>query len=445
MKKRLFALLLISVLLAVTGAYAEGWTCPTCGQTGNTGNFCSNCATAKPSEEWTCPSCGQTGNTGNFCPNCSAPRPDGSAGSNQGTGNGYQVSERLEQIPGETDRVKVLPDRVTAGTFISNKKNPNLWIPENAVDGDESTCWQFSAKKLKQGWICLWLDAYETIDAIWIKNGFWGYNDKGKDQYPINARPKKIRVEFIYSNTNMFEDAIDFILEDDRSDWLRLDIGRHEYVETVRITVISVYKGSAFPNDVCLSEIMLVKNASAETAMPAPEGKAATVYESRPDVTGANLLMKLATRSGPGTEYAEPGTFFGSNWKKQTVRVLKKKNIKGVWWVQVDFQNGSKSMYRVWTGAKRVDVDLNQVKEETPIAQCDVGRTSDTYFGPGGKYARANITITREAAATIFGRENGYVDVEYWYEDDGFDGSHRVWVPESAIYNIYYGDNSGEN
>ncbi len=52
------------------------WTCPSCGQTGNTGKFCQNCGGAKPAAAgvWTCPSCGQTGNTGKFCQNCGAPR-----------------------------------------------------------------------------------------------------------------------------------------------------------------------------------------------------------------------------------------------------------------------------------------------------------------------------------------------------------------------------------
>jgi hypothetical protein len=155
--------------------------------------------------------------------------------------------------------------------------------------------------------------------------------------------------------------------------------------------------------------------------------------------------MKLATRSGPGTQYAEPGTFFGSNWQSQTVKVLKKSYDGSVWWVQVDFRNGSKNSYRVWTGVKRVDVDLNRVKEDPRICDCDIYPTSDTWFGPGGNYARANISINRSACGTIRGKENGYVDVEYWYEDDGYDGSHRVWLPESAVYNLYYGDYSGEN
>lgn len=55
---------------------AGAWTCPSCGQQGNTGKFCSNCGTPRPQagETWTCPSCGQQGNTGKFCSNCGKPR-----------------------------------------------------------------------------------------------------------------------------------------------------------------------------------------------------------------------------------------------------------------------------------------------------------------------------------------------------------------------------------
>ena len=57
-------------------AAASGWTCAKCGQTGNTGKFCSNCGAPKPEEGgWTCAKCGQTGNTGKFCGNCGAPKP----------------------------------------------------------------------------------------------------------------------------------------------------------------------------------------------------------------------------------------------------------------------------------------------------------------------------------------------------------------------------------
>ena len=447
MAKRVFAFILALALLIPLCATADdgSWDCVNCGQEGNNGNFCSYCGAARPSADWTCPACGQAGQKGNYCINCGAPRPDGSAAAAPAA---VAADPTLEQIPGETDRVKVITDRTDASSFITNKKNPNLWIPENATDGDESTCWQFSAKKGLKGksWIHLSYSGGAVVDEIWIKNGFWAVNDKGKDQYPINARPKEIKVEFCYSGEQGYRDGLTFTLRDEsRNCWQKLAVGRHEGVAQIRVAVISVYKGSAFPNDVCLSEIMAVREAPAESAMPAREQAAATVYESRPDITGCSLTQKLATRSGPGTEYFEPGTFFSKNWQQQTVLVRKKKWDGSIWWVQVDFRNGQKNSYRVWTGAKRVDVDLDRVKEETGrICDCDIYPTSDTWYGPGGNYARANVSINRSACGSIFEMVNGYVDVEYWYEDDGYDGSHRIWLPESAVYNFYYGDYSGE-
>lgn len=55
---------------------ATGWDCA-CGQKGITGNFCSNCGAKKPEppETWDCV-CGQKGITGNFCSNCGAKKPE---------------------------------------------------------------------------------------------------------------------------------------------------------------------------------------------------------------------------------------------------------------------------------------------------------------------------------------------------------------------------------
>lgn len=52
---------------------SDTWNCA-CGQTGITGNFCSNCGAKRPeSDTWDC-ECGQTGNKGNFCSNCGKKR-----------------------------------------------------------------------------------------------------------------------------------------------------------------------------------------------------------------------------------------------------------------------------------------------------------------------------------------------------------------------------------
>ncbi len=52
----------------------RGWTCPSCGATGNTGKFCGECGTKQPTSDgsWTCTACGHAGNTGKFCGECGA-------------------------------------------------------------------------------------------------------------------------------------------------------------------------------------------------------------------------------------------------------------------------------------------------------------------------------------------------------------------------------------
>ena len=446
MKKRLIALLL-TLMMVPLFAQADGaeWICPGCGQA-NTSNFCSNCGTARPAADWTCPNCGKTGNTGNFCGNCGTAKPDGSTATPAET-QAAAADPTLEQIPGETDRVKVIVDRTDASSYIANKQNPNLWIQDNATDGDESTCWQFSASKGLKGksWIQLTFYTDITVDELWFKNGFWAVNDKGKDQYVLNARPKGVKVSFCYDGEQEFRDAVELTLKDEsRNGWQVFSVGHHEAVVQIKIAIMSTYKGSAFPKDVCLSEVMAVRYAPSSSAMPAQEAKAPTVYESRPEITGCSLLSKLATRSGPGTQYAEPGTFFGNTWKNETVKVLKKSYDGSVWWVQVDFRNGNKSSYRVWTGVKRVDVDLNKVREELPMGSCDVTPTSDTWFGPGGNYARANKSIPDTAYGVVYQMENGYADVEYLCYDSGAQG--RLWVPQSAIVGLDTNmDRSGEN
>ena len=418
----------------------ESWTCTACGAADNAGDFCVNCGAARPAEEWTCAVCGQTGNTGRFCPGCGTARD-----ADNGTPEAPQaaVNPNLEQIPGESERVKIRLQGVDASVYIEAGENPNKWAPGNAADGNETTCWQYNGSG--GAWLELNTGTGETVDEIWFKNGFWAYNDKGKDQYSINARPKDVRVEFCYAGENLFCDGRKIKLKDEwGNDWQKFTLERHEGVTAVRITVESIYKGSYFKNDVCLSEVMLVQHASAATAMPAGDPQSAVVYESRPEVTGCELLDRLSTRSGPGNTYQEPGTFFRKNtWKGKTVRVLKKASGNGVWWVQVDFRTDNGNSYRVWTGKKRVDVDLDRVPEEIPVGDCDIYPTSDTRWGPGGSYAAANISIRTDAVGILYGIENGWADVEYF----GDDGSHgRVWVPQSAIHGVDTNkDRSGEN
>lgn len=73
---------------------ASGWTCPNCGHDGNTGNFCNECGSKKPTEinTWTCEKCGHKGNSGNFCNEC---------GSKKGTRNISSTYVKSDFIPGD--------------------------------------------------------------------------------------------------------------------------------------------------------------------------------------------------------------------------------------------------------------------------------------------------------------------------------------------------------
>ncbi len=444
-----FSLALAIIFLACGTAGAEEWICQTCGQAGNTGNFCPSCGAQRPAPaEWTCPVCGLEGNTGNFCPNCGAQRSDNGEAVQQASQ--LSVDPNLEQIPGETDRVKVCLISADASDYYTPSANPEKWLPRNAVDGNETTCWQYYGKK--GVWLQLDIGTAQAVDEIWFKNGFWGYNDQGYDQYSINARPKDVTIQLLRNGESKYKDVKKIVLKDEwGSDWQRFELGHYEDVTSARIVINSHYQGSFsdFKHDVCLSEVMLVQYASAENASPAQPAGEAVIYESRPDVTGCALLDKIATRSGPSPydgENFSTGTFFSKNnsWKKQTVRVLKKSLREGTWWVQIDFQNGKGGKrYRVWTGAKRVDVDLNKLKDEVPMGDCDIYPTKDTYWGPGKEYAQAKVSIKEDATGQLYAIENGYCDVEY-YCDDGTTG--RIWVPREAVHNIDTSkDRSGEN
>ena len=55
-----------------------GWTCPVCGKSGITSNFCPDCGIKKPevTVTWTCPNCGKKDITSRFCPDCGSEKAE---------------------------------------------------------------------------------------------------------------------------------------------------------------------------------------------------------------------------------------------------------------------------------------------------------------------------------------------------------------------------------
>ena len=177
---------------------------------------------------------------------------------------------------------------------------------------------------------------------------------------------------------------------------------------------------------------LLINSNHNASSVPQPSTQSTFATSSSSNSISAPLLMPLSTRSGPSVIYDEPGGFFSGNWKDQTVRVLGKSWDEGggIWWVLVDFKYNDQAQYRVWTGIKRVDIDPAYLTDIRPLCSGTVHFTSDTYRGPGGRYARANINISEDTSVWVYSRENGYTEIEY----DQNGQKHRVWVPESLVY-----------
>lgn len=151
----------------------------------------------------------------------------------------------------------------------------------------------------------------------------------------------------------------------------------------------------------------------------------------------ASLTMRLSTRTGPSTSYTEPGTFF-TNWQGVTVDVISKAFNNGVWWVQVEFTNGGK-LYRAYTGAKRVNINVDVLPEEDDIGFVHVTYGDITaYSGPGTHYAQMPSIVKQGKFGLAYARENGYVQFDYT-QDNG--QACRVWAPESQVYIEWHNGN----
>ena len=148
----------------------------------------------------------------------------------------------------------------------------------------------------------------------------------------------------------------------------------------------------------------------------------------------APLIMKLATRTGPSTNYDEQGTHFINNWSSTWVTVLTKAWDKrnDIWWLQVEYKSGGK-WYRSYTGLKRVDVNINSVPEEQIYGSDTVRYDTDALWGPGTQYVTAKRNVPAGTAVSVYDWENGYVQVEFY--DSRTSCYRRAWVPDSSLRN----------
>ncbi len=145
--------------------------------------------------------------------------------------------------------------------------------------------------------------------------------------------------------------------------------------------------------------------------------------------------MEIHTRSGPSTQYDGLGGYFEEGGYPVWV-ISKSCDNGGVWWLQIEFAYGGKTV-RVYTGLKRVDVNINLVPyDEGPIGTGSVLAETKAYYGPGEHYKAHQKAIPAGTSGDVLEIKDGYV----WLEFRNSRGKQprRVWLPESCMnYSLY--------
>ena len=149
------------------------------------------------------------------------------------------------------------------------------------------------------------------------------------------------------------------------------------------------------------------------------------------------LNNRLATRTGPGTTYDEPGSFLAAGHQ---VTVLSKAydSRNEIWWVQVEFSdNGVR--YRAYTGVKRFkDLNLQWIPEEQVIGTCTVTSSMAGYYGPSYSYKEIARKIPSGVQCKIFGYAYGgnsdFLQIEFY--DEAISKYRRAWVPDWSVNNL---------
>ncbi len=155
-----------------------------------------------------------------------------------------------------------------------------------------------------------------------------------------------------------------------------------------------------------------------------------TQYAYQPAI----LKQRLATRTGPGTQYDEAGSYFQQG---TLVTVLSKAydSRNGIWWVQVEFTYNGAPM-RAYTGVKRFEsLNLATVPEDTILGNAIINARTQGYYGPSSAYREIDKFVPKGSDCVMYGYATdgltGYVQIEFY--DNDLQKHRRAWVPESAV------------
>ena len=144
-------------------------------------------------------------------------------------------------------------------------------------------------------------------------------------------------------------------------------------------------------------------------------------------------IDRVPTRTGPGTKYSEPGSFYEAGVR---YKVISRSDI----WLQIEVEyNGM--LARVYTGKKRFNptsAQLAKIPQEQRLYSGRMNRDYSPQAGPGTEYTYlhkgsldkdAAVYLYKNDKVSVFAEENGYVQIEFTIGKTVY----RGWVPEWTV------------
>lgn len=124
--------------------------------------------------------------------------------------------------------------------------------------------------------------------------------------------------------------------------------------------------------------------------------------------TPASLNQRMATRSGPGTQYTEE---LGTLPQETEIKLLESVNT-GVPWGLVEFyRNGVK--VRAYTGMKCINAYGPVAKGTQDYYEVVLSRDTEVYYGPGYDYGQRKDSVRSGTVLRVYGSENDFMICDY--------------------------------
>lgn len=323
-----------------------------------------------------------------------------------------------------------VPDALTIYGVTCNQEDVTWQLTDNSIYSRVSlSSWSSSSMTLE-----LSLGG-DDVSAIWIRNGDYS----SEYAYDKSRGLRDVAVEIWYDDgssraNHLYRLSDVYNTSQTWGDWYegyqRLALPQtYQGVTDITLTMRNTY---TFADATASSPLVVTDLAVSGTSSPSwyePEDDGYT-YDDLDEYTisvVATLTMRMATRTGPCTNYTEPGTFLQEGDKVDVLSQVYD-DYNEIWWVQTEFRYNGELM-RAYTGAKRVEADLLHVPVEYSKGSVRVNQRVTPWYGPGYEYRRHKNEVASGTYGVVYHRENGWVQVDFYDSRQG--KQRRVWIPES--------------